>query len=102
MLELVRNAKLVITNDSAPTHFATLFNVPTITIYGSTAPRFGFYPLADRSVSIENNSLDCRPCSNHGRKKCPKKHFLCMKNVASDVVFKEVVSIICNNGASSQ
>ena len=94
ILELIRNSKLVITNDSAPTHFASLFNIPTITIYGSTSPCFGFYPLADKSVSIEDVQLFCHPCNVHGSEKCPRKSFECMKNITPEIVFKEVKNII--------
>ena len=87
ILELVRNSELVITNDSAPTHFASLFNIPTITIYGPTSSKFGFYPLAERSVFIENEGLFCHPCSIHGGKKCPRRTIKCMKNITPQMVY---------------
>jgi heptosyltransferase-2 len=89
ILELIRNSKLVITNDSAPTHFASLFNIPTITIYGPTSPIFGFYPLAEKSVFIEDKSLFCHPCSIHGGKICPRKTMQCMKNITPEIVYNK-------------
>ena len=93
VLELVRNSKLVITNDSAPTHFASLFNIPTITIYGATSHKFGFFPLAERSVFIEDVDLFCHPCSIHGEKKCPRKTFDCMKNITPQMVYEKYLGV---------
>jgi heptosyltransferase-2 len=94
ILELIRNAKLVISNDSAPIHFASLFNIPAITIYGATSPTFGFYPLAENSLSIEDSQLFCHPCDIHGSKKCPRKNFECMKNITPEIVFNAAKKIM--------
>ena len=87
-LYLLKNSKLLITNDSAPTHFASIVNIPTITIFGPTTPLFGFAPLADNSVSVEDNELFCHPCSIHGANKCPRKTLDCMKNITPDNILK--------------
>ena len=87
-LEIIRNAKLVISNDSAPTHFASIMNVPTITIFGPTSSNFGFAPLAEKSISLEAQNLFCRPCSIHGTKKCPRNNFECMENIKPDYVLE--------------
>jgi heptosyltransferase-2 len=94
LLLLVKNATLVITNDSSPTHFASLMNVRTITIYGATVPRFGFAPLADNSKCVENENLMCRPCGIHGQQRCPKKHFKCMNDLHPKEVFAECIAIL--------
>ena len=31
--------------------------------------------------------VPCSPCSLHGDKKCPKKHFKCMKEITSEMLF---------------
>ena len=73
----------MIANDSAPTHLASALNVPTITLFCSTLPSFGFYPLADRCIILEPEpSPDCRPCGVHGRRYCPMKHFQCAYHIA--------------------
>jgi len=94
ILELVRNSLLVITNDSAPTHFASIFNIPTVTIYGATSPSFGFYPLAENSKIIEPQNLFCHPCAIHGGPNCPQKNFDCMKNIKPEMVFEEVKKML--------
>jgi heptosyltransferase-2 len=93
ILELVRNSKLVITNDSAPTHFASLFNIPTIVIYGATSSKFGFAPRVEKSIIFENNNLFCHPCSIHGERKCPRGTMECIKNITSEQVFLAVEKV---------
>ncbi|MDH4468594.1 MAG: glycosyltransferase family 9 protein [Bacteriovoracaceae bacterium] len=74
---LMRNAKLVVANDSAPIHMASAMNVATWGIFCSTIPEFGFFPLADHSKVFEDKNLTCRPCGIHGKKTCPLVHFKC-------------------------
>ncbi len=91
---LLSKANLLITNDSAPTHFAGLVNCPTMTIYGPTAPEFGFAPIGkhDRTLAIDN--LKCRPCAIHGSKKCPLKHFDCMEKLTPKYVFENAEEVL--------
>jgi heptosyltransferase-2 len=78
---------VLIANDSAPTHLATLAACPTITIFGSTVPAFGFGPRAPGSIVIEPPPLGCRPCSTHGRRQCPLGTHECMHSIgAADVL----------------
>lgn len=65
-------------NDSGLMHLSCSVGVPVLVFFGSTVRHFGFIPYKNRSVIMENNSLDCRPCSHIGRSSCPKGHFLCM------------------------
>jgi heptosyltransferase-2 len=72
---------LVIANDSAPVHYASAFNVPTLAIFGPTTPAQGFGPVADRHKILEHANLSCRPCSDHGPEICPLGHFRCMQEL---------------------
>lgn len=76
----IKNATVVITSDTGLMHIAAAFHKKTISVWGNTVPDFGMYPYmpGEGSVVVENNSLDCRPCSKLGFDKCPKKHFKCM------------------------
>jgi heptosyltransferase-2 len=79
---LMQAAARVIVNDSAPLHLASAVNAPTTAIFCSTAPSFGFGPLADDSVVIEvTETLACRPCGLHGHKACPRQHFRCATQI---------------------
>jgi len=75
---LIKDAFFSFVNDSAPLHIASAYNTPVCSIFCSTLPEFGFYPLSDISVVIEiEEKLYCRPCGLHGKKSCPEKHFKC-------------------------
>ncbi len=75
---LMQHAQMNYTNDSAPTHLASAMNAPVTTMYGSTIPAFGFWPLSDNSIVLEcQKKLDCRPCGLHGHRECPIGTFEC-------------------------
>lgn len=65
-------------NDSAALHLCSAMNAPTTAIFCSTAPEFGFGPLAEGSRVVQTpEPLECKPCGIHGRAKCPLDHFRC-------------------------
>lgn len=77
---LVRDARVVLTNDTGLMHIAASFKKKILSFWGNTIPLFGMYPyLADpASLISEVHGLECRPCSKIGKKVCPKGHFKCM------------------------
>lgn len=87
---LISKARAHITVDSAATHIAAATDTPIIEIYGSTIPDFGFYPLTSKHVIIENENLDCRPCTDHGRTECPLKHFKCIEDLSAAEIVKKI------------
>ncbi len=92
-VELIRGAKLVITNDSAPTHFAMAADAPVLTIYCSTVPEFGFYGYSPGSYYI-SKMVTCKPCGIHGLKKCPNGSFECGTSIYPYEVLKKVEEIL--------
>ncbi len=81
---------VVLTNDSGLMHIAAAKQKKIVAIFGSTSREFGFAPYGTESVIIENNDLDCRPCTHIGRKSCPKEHFKCMGDITVDKVYDAV------------
>jgi ADP-heptose:LPS heptosyltransferase len=79
---LVRQAKVVISHDTGLMHIAAAFKKNIISVWGNTIPGFGMYPYlpGPGSVMFGVGGLKCRPCSKLGFKKCPKKHFRCMRD----------------------
>ena len=77
---LVRQAKVLLTNDTGLMHIGAAFQRKIISIWGNTVPSFGMYPFKPHPASIqfEVKTLSCRPCSKIGYQKCPKSHFKCM------------------------
>lgn len=76
---LIRQATVVVTNDTGLMHIAAAFSKPIVSIWGNTIPQFGMYPytLVPGAV-MEVKGLSCRPCSKLGYSSCPKGHFKCM------------------------
>jgi len=96
-IHLLRGAKLLITNDSAPTHMGMCVDIPVLTIYCSTIPDFGFYPYNSKSKFLSYDKLECKPCGIHGYRECPIKTFDCGYKLLPDVILEEVEKILRNN-----
>jgi len=100
--DLVRRAKLVISNDTGLMHIAAAFKRPVISLWGNTVPGFGMYPYyGEHFLSrqphlpydiMEVNNLSCRPCSKIGYNKCPKGHFKCMEQIAVEQVVQKTAA----------
>jgi heptosyltransferase-2 len=88
--EVIRRAALLVTNDSAPLHFAQAVGTPTVAIFGPTVPAFGFGPRGPRDRVVELAGLMCRPCSAHGPRSCPLVHHRCMRALTVDAVLQAI------------
>ncbi len=88
---LMKKARRVFVNDSAPLHLASCVNAKTTAVFCSTVPAFGYTPLADDSVVVDvGNELSCRPCGLHGYKACPLGHFKCSEDIAINKVLATI------------
>jgi lipopolysaccharide heptosyltransferase II len=87
----------VICNDSGLMHAASSVGVPVVAIFGSTVTDFGFAPYKNQNLILENNSLNCRPCSHIGRNSCPKHHFKCMKEIYPQQVYEGLTKLLSKN-----
>jgi len=81
---LVKQATYVFSHDTGLMHIAAAFKKEVFSIWGNTIPSFGMYPYRTKFTVLENNKLDCRPCSKIGHQKCPKGHFKCMNEIIFD------------------
>ncbi len=98
--DLVRRAKLIVTNDTGLMHIAAAFKKPVVSLWGNTVPEFGMYPYyGDNYLSrleqppydiVEIRDLSCRPCSKIGYDKCPKSHFKCMELIEAATVLEKI------------
>ncbi len=83
LIDVMRGASLVITNDSGPMHIAAGFRVPVVAVFGPTNPvRTGPYGQGQTVVASD---LPCAPCY---KKRCrdPK----CMTSITPDRVIREM------------
>jgi ADP-heptose:LPS heptosyltransferase len=90
--DLVRRAKLVVTNDTGLMHIAAAYKRQVISLWGNTVPEFGMYPYYGSNFLrgggatlpydiFEIKNLRCRPCSKIGYDACPLGHFKCMEKI---------------------
>ena len=83
--------RVLVSNDSAPTHLGVAAGCRVVTLFGSTVPRFGFYPFGEQHRVVEiDRALSCRPCGIHGKKRCPTGTFECMRVISIEQVFEVV------------
>lgn len=94
--DIVRKARLVVTNDTGLMHIAAAYKKPIVSLWGNTVPSFGMTPYYGDAqaadVIMQVNKLWCRPCSKIGYKKCPLGHFKCMKKIEPDEVLRKVMA----------
>jgi len=81
----IRRARLMVSTDSGPRHFAAAFDVPVITLFGPThiAWSENHYQRATH-LQLE---LDCVPCQ---QRTCPLGHHRCMVDLSVDRVYAAV------------
>ena len=93
-VELLKRTVLLISNDSAPTHFGMCADIPVLTIYCSTAADFGFAPYNQKSAVVSYNKLYCKPCGIHGYEKCPIGTFECGKNLMPELIISKIEEML--------
>lgn len=85
-MRIVRDAALVVCNDSMMLHMAAAFKVPTVSIFCATSPAFGFGPWRNEARVVERKNLWCRPCHRHGSSICPTGMERCIHEVTAQHV----------------
>lgn len=78
----VRRSRLMIATDSGPRHFAAAFDVPIVSLFGPTDPRWTItYHAGETRLFHE---VPCGPC---GKRVCPLGHHACMRDLGVGRVF---------------
>jgi heptosyltransferase II len=87
-LMVLSESKGLVCNDSGAMHLASLINLPTVAIFGPTVQQLGYKPWNTKAQVVENQRLLCRPCGQHGSKKCPIGTHICMQSIDHKQVFE--------------
>ena len=98
---IIRQSKIVITNDTSMMHIAAAFKKIIHSFWGNTVPIFGMQPYfgsnakyqslyKSNSFLHEAKNVNCRPCSKIGFQKCPKGHFDCMMKQSFENLLNEL------------
>jgi heptosyltransferase II len=89
LVKQVSSLDLFITGDSGPMHLAASFQIPTVSIFGSSNDIETSQWMNLKSLIVKKN-LDCQPCL---KRICPLKHHNCMKLVKSGDILKAVKNL---------
>lgn len=85
---------MMVSVDSGPAHLSAGFGVPTVVLFGPTAPsRWGPVGDAHASVSLD---LDCAPCSNTGGARCPRpdRSQACLQELSPERVLEAARGVL--------
>jgi ADP-heptose:LPS heptosyltransferase len=93
-LVLMSNLDVMISMDSANMHFASLVNVPVISIWGATHPFAGFMGWEQSLHNAAQIDLYCRPCSVFGNKPCYRGDHACMNKLSSLLITEKINNLL--------
>lgn len=92
-LALFDLADVLVSNDSGPTHFATLKDIGVVCLFGPETPAL-FAPLGEK-VRVVYNQLSCSPCLsilNHRFSACQNN--LCMQGISVEQVNEQIQELL--------
>jgi heptosyltransferase II len=85
----VRRARLLITTDSGPRHFAAAFDTPVITLFGPT--HIAWTRTYHARAWHLSHPVPCGPCQ---KAVCPEGHHRCMRDLLPDDVFRTALRVL--------
>jgi heptosyltransferase-2 len=94
MVALLARSRLLVGNDSGPGHVASAVGTPVVTVFGPTAPSFGYVPFGEAVRAVGLSGLECRPCHHHGPPACPLDHFRCMRELDPGEILREMDDLL--------
>jgi lipopolysaccharide heptosyltransferase II len=87
LIDIMRDARVVITNDSGPMHIAAALHVPVVALFGPTSAALTG-PYGKGHVVLQSREA-CVPCF---KREC--KDIRCMREIVPDAVSKEVEGVL--------
>src|SRR3989440_10607873 len=92
VLVLYTRSRILVTNDSGPSHFASMTPIHVITLFGPETPEL----FGARSPNGEflYAGITCSPCVNaYNNRQSVCRNNMCMQAITVDAVFEKVTSI---------
>lgn len=93
-LSLIAHLDVMVAMDSANMHFASLVNIPVISIWGATHPYAGFVAWGQKTSSQLQTDLFCRPCSVYGNVPCYRGDHACMNELPVSLIVEHLLNEI--------
>ena len=95
LVTLYTLSALMVTNDSGPSHFASLTDMPAITLFGPETPEI-YGPLGAFKVAIASD-LACSPCvSSYNHRHSPCNDNVCMKSITVERVWQACQALLAD------
>ncbi|MDP3266159.1 MAG: glycosyltransferase family 9 protein [Sulfuricurvum sp.] len=94
LITIIRNAEIIITADTGPSHIASAVNTRTFALFGpSNSKGTGPYPTPFNNIHIISMNLECSPCNATRRiKSCNDNQ--CMKQILPSMVANAIKPFI--------
>lgn len=92
-MSILADARLCIGNDSGMNHIAEAYEVPCLTIFGPTDPKFGFAPHGSKSRFL-SREMFCKPCSTTGKTPCYRDRLYCMEEIPVEEVLANSLEML--------
>jgi len=96
LMALIKECRLLITNDSGPMHLAAALDVPQLALFGSTSET-ATGPL-NRNARVIKHPVDCNPCF---LRKCPTD-FRCMNRISAEEVIEAARKMLASPTADGR
>jgi ADP-heptose:LPS heptosyltransferase len=93
-LRAIAQLDLMVSMDSANMHFASLYGVPVVSVWGGTHPWLGFYGWGQPESNAVQIDLECRPSSVFGNKLCPREDLACMNLISPIMVYDKIIEVL--------
>ena len=91
-LDIIKSLSLMVSMDSANMHFASVFGVPVVSVWGATHPDFGFYGYGQNRDNALCANLPCQPCSAYGQKPCRYGDYRCLRAITPEMVLDKITA----------
>ncbi len=92
---LLKSIDVMVSMDSFNMHLAALSDTKVVSIWGATHPFAGFGPLNDNEkYVVQDQTLDCRPCSVFGSKECYRGDIACLDLITIEDVKQMIESAL--------
>lgn len=94
LIEIIKNAELMITNDTGPMHIAFCTDTPVLCLFGPCSPdQYGM----NKNAYIIYKQVYCSPCVHDFELAPCKGNNVCMQLISVDEVFDKVKMLLQNN-----
>ena len=89
-LGILARAALAVGGDSGLVHAARALGVPTVLLFGPTAPEAHVFEASSVALTLR---LECSPCSAHGQRRCPLGHHRCLRDLGVEKVLAAAAAV---------